>query len=147
MDPGLQERWLALAHERISGAGLRTGAARTRVVEFMARDGQCLIGAQAIADRLRAEGSAGSQASVYRVLDELMGLGLLHRTVGEAGVALYEIADPVHHHHHIVDEESGEVRPFEDEALERAIGDVAARMGFDLTGHDVVLRGRRASRT
>ncbi|MGD9571498.1 MAG: Fur family transcriptional regulator [Thermoleophilia bacterium] len=146
MDPGLQERWLTLARERISGAGLRSGAARERVVEFMARDAQCLIGAQAIADRLRADGSPGSQASVYRVLDELLRLGLLHRTTGEAGVALYEIADPGHHHHHLFDETSGEVRSFEDEALEQAIQDVAARMGIELTGHDVVLRGRRPAR-
>ena len=31
--------------------------------------------------------------------------------------------------------------PFEDPSLERAIGRVSERMSFDVTEHDVVLRG------
>lgn len=143
MDPVLRDRWLAHANARISAAGLRSGAARTQVIEVMASEAQCLIGALAISDLLRARGGSGSQASVYRVLDELQGLGLVRRTNDEQGVAHYEIADPEAHHHHIVDAETGAIEPFEDPALERAILAAARRAGIDLTGHDVVLRGVR----
>lgn len=143
MDAELRDRWIALANGRIAAGGLRSGAARARVVEFMASEGQCLIGALAIVDGLRARGGSGSQASVYRVLEELQGLGLVHRVNDDQGVAHYEIAEPHAHHHHIVDPETGAVEPFEDPALERAIVAAARRAGIELTGHDVVLRGTR----
>ena len=142
MDEGLRNRWLHDAHRRMSEAGLRAGAARTAVVELLARDGQCLLSAQEITDRLRADG-VGSAASVYRSLDELFGLGLLHRVDGRDGIARFEIADVGRHHHHFVDDDSGEVLPFTDAALEDAIHAVAARLGVDLSGHDVILRGSR----
>jgi Fur family ferric uptake transcriptional regulator len=144
MDPELRDRWLAHANDLAAGAGLRSGAARTAVMELLARDGQCLMSAQEITDRLRAQGT-GSAASVYRVIDELFELGLLHRLDGRDGVARFEIADPQRHHHHFVDEQTGDVEAFSDEALEEAIAGVARRLGFELTGHDVVLRGARRS--
>ena len=145
MDPELRDRWLEHAYRTTEGAGLRAGAARSAVIDVLARDGQCLLSAQEITDRVRASGS-GSAASVYRVVDELFALGLLHRLDGRDGVARYEIADPEHHHHHFVDESSGHVQAFADDALERAIEDVASRLGIELSGHDVVLRGSRRAR-
>lgn len=142
MDPELRDRWLAHAQQLVSGAGLRSGAARTAVLELLAREGQCLLSAQEITDRLRA-GGAASAASVYRVLDELFELGLLHRLDGRDGIARFEIADPHRHHHHFVDERTGQVQAFSDEPLEFAIATVADRLGVELTGHDVVLRGER----
>ena len=142
MDSQLRDRWLAYVQRRTNTAGLRTGAARQAVVELLAREGQCLLTAQEITDLLRSQGS-GSTTSVYRILDELFKLGLLHRLDGRDGVARYEIADPEEHHHHFVDETTGSVEAFSDDALEQAIDAVANRLGIDLTGHDVVLRGTR----
>lgn len=148
MDRELHDRWLARATDRTAAAGLRAGAARMAVIELMAREGQCLLSAQEITDRLRTQ-PVGSAASVYRVVDELFGLGLLHRLDGRDGVARFEIADRDQHHHHVVDEGTGSVEPFADEELERAISSVARRLDLELTGHDVVLRGvrRRAPRS
>jgi Fur family ferric uptake transcriptional regulator len=145
VDPELRDRWLTDAYRRTARAGLRSGAARTAVIDTLAREGQCLLTAQEITDRVRSGGS-GSTASVYRILEELSDLGLLHRLDGRDGVARYEIADPDSHHHHFVDEKTGNVTAFEDEALEQAINDVADRLGVELSGHDVVLRGRRTRR-
>jgi Fur family ferric uptake transcriptional regulator len=146
VDPALRDRWLSRAEDRLSVAGLRSGAARTAVIEVLAREGQCLVGAQEIVDRLRGERTA-SAATVYRVLDELFELGLLHRVHGRDGVARFEIADPQRHHHHFVDEETGEVRPFTDAALEQAIAGVATRLGVRLSSHDVILRGETRGST
>jgi len=141
-DGEFAERWLAHASRRLTGAGLRAGAARTAVIELLAREGHCLLTAQDITDRLRTR-QAGSAASVYRVIDELFELGLLHRFDGRDGVARFEIADPDRHHHHFIDEKTGQAEPFADDELERAIAAAAGRLGLRLTGHDVVLRGRR----
>src|SRR5687768_5948780 len=73
MDEALRDRWLTHADSRLSGPGRRSGAARTAVVELLAREAQCLLTAQEIIDRLRP-GGAGSPASVYRTLDELFEL-------------------------------------------------------------------------
>jgi Fur family ferric uptake transcriptional regulator len=142
VDPELRDRWLSHAEQRLTGAGLRSGAARTAVIELLAREGQCLLSAQEITDLLRAR-NAGSAASVYRVLDELFDLALVHRLDGRDGIARYEIADPERHHHHFVDEQTGTVEAFHDDDLERAIDAVARRLGVQLSGHDLVLRGFR----
>lgn len=142
MDPALRDRWLDLAQRRAAQAGLRAGAVRMAVMELLARDGQCLISAAEVIERLRA-GGVGSTASVYRALDQLLALGLLRRVDDGSGVARYEISDRLHHHHHAVDERTGEVVSFTDATLEAAIEAVAARLGFVLSSHDVVLRGRR----
>jgi Fur family transcriptional regulator, ferric uptake regulator len=135
-----RDRWLAHADQRLRGAGLRAGAARIAVVELLAREGGCLLSAQEVAHRLRERGE-GSAASVYRTLETLHELGLVHRVDGRDGVARYEVAHPDHHHHHFLDERTGDLMPFEDEELEAVIERVADRLGVDLDSHDVILRG------
>ncbi len=142
MDADLRDRWMDLVERRVAGANMRAGAVRVAVVEWLAREGQCLVTVQAITDGLR-DRDVGSQASVYRVVEQLFGLGLLRRVAGDDGISRYEIVDPESRHHHLVDEATGEVHPFTDRELESAIADVARRLGFDLVAHDVVLRGRR----
>lgn len=144
MDDALRLRWLTEAHDRLARSGLRAGAARTSVIEALARDGQCLLTPAEIVEGLRQEGTA-SAASVYRVIDELLALGLLRAFPGRDGVNRYEIADPDHQHHHFVDERTGRVEPFDDEELERAVAAAARRLGITLTTHEVVLRGRRGA--
>lgn len=109
----------------------------------MASDGQCLIGAQEVVARVRDGGGVASQASVYRVLDELVDLGLIRRLADEHGGSRFEIADPAGGHHHLVDEDTGAVSPFHDRELEGAIQRAAGRLGIELTEHEVLLRGRR----
>lgn len=138
LEPDLKERWLELAEQRLRAAGYKAGAARTAVLDLLAREGSCLLAATEIVARV--DGVA-SPASVYWSLETLHELGLVHRVDGN-GVARYEVADPDRRHHHVVDVRTGEILAFEDAALERAIAAVAERLGLDLHGHDVVLRGR-----
>jgi len=141
MDHAIADRWLTQVDEALSGPGRRAGAARTAVVELLAREGQCLLSAHEILRRL----PNASASSVYRLLDELLELGLVHRFHGDDGVARYEIADPDGHHHHLIDDVTGSPIPFADHGLELAIEAVAARLGVRLTGHEVVIRGKRRS--
>lgn len=140
VDATARDRWLAEAERRTRGAGMRSGATRKAVMELLAAEGQCLLTAQEVIDRI-ADRGGGSRASVYRVLDGLFELGLLHRFDGRDGVARFEIADPDQHHHHAVNEETGEITAFTDPVLEASIKAIAERLGLDLTSHDVILRG------
>ncbi|MEA2218558.1 MAG: Fur family transcriptional regulator, ferric uptake regulator [Solirubrobacteraceae bacterium] len=144
MHRSAQKGWLEHAGEVLRGAGLRSSAGRTAVVELLGRQ-SCLLTAQDIADRLRETGSAGSTATVYRALETLHELGLVRRFDSGEGVARYEPVDPSgDHHHHIVMEDSGDVVPFEDEELERAIEGLGERLGLVVTSHDIILRARPA---
>jgi Fur family transcriptional regulator, ferric uptake regulator len=141
MNDAAQTRWMQHAGDVLRRAGLRASAGRSAVVGLLGRQ-SCLLTAQEIADRLRSEGSAGSTATVYRALETLHELGLVRRFDSE-GVARYEPVDPSgDHHHHIVLEDSGEVVPFDDEQLERAIAGIGQRLGLVVTSHEVILRGR-----
>ena len=141
MDEAAHRRWVQHSSAVMRGAGLRTSAGRSAVVELLGRQ-SCLLTAQEIADRLREEGSAGSTATVYRALETLHELGLVRRFDSE-GIARYEPVDPSgDHHHHLVLEDSGDVVPFDDAELERAIAGIGQRLGLVVTSHEVILRGR-----
>ncbi len=141
MDRRARKRWLEHSQLVLRGAGLRASAGRSAVVELLGRQ-SCLLSAQEISDQLRAEGSRGSSATVYRALETLHDLGLVRRFDSD-GIARYEPVDPSgDHHHHIVMEDSGDVVPFEDAELERAIEGLGERLGMVVTSHDVILRAR-----
>jgi Fur family ferric uptake transcriptional regulator len=58
------------------------------------------------------------------------------------GTAGYERVEPGgHHHHHAICRRCGRMVPFEDPGLERAIDRLSKAVRFEVTDHDVVLRG------
>jgi Fur family ferric uptake transcriptional regulator len=132
--------WLGHAREELERAGHRTGGARTAVLETLDRQPCCLT-AQEIFDDLRAKGRKVGIASVYRTLELLSKLNLVHRV--DIGVAAcYEAAHPGgEHHHHVVCDRCGKVAAFEDEGLEEAIDRLGRRLKYTVGVHDVVLRG------
>ena len=137
--------WREHALDALRRGGYRSGGARTAVVELLARQDCCLT-AQEIFDLLRADGRTVGIASVYRALDLLTSLKLVQRLDMGEGVARFE---PAHadgeHHHHLVCERCGAVEAFEDEELEESLDRLADRLGFEVGGHDVVLRGACAT--
>jgi Fur family transcriptional regulator, ferric uptake regulator len=132
--------WNEHAHRELSRAGHRSGGAREEVLALLSHQ-DCCLSAQEIHDRLRADGRSVGLASVYRALDVLAQLKLVHR-IDVAGTACYEPADPSgEHHHHAICDRCGKMDAFEDAELERLIDGVGARLGYEVGGHDIVLRG------
>jgi Fur family transcriptional regulator, ferric uptake regulator len=133
--------WTADTDATLTRAGFRRGGARRAVVELLARQ-SCCLSAQEIFDLLRGAGRPVGIASVYRVLDLLHELKLVQRVDVGDGVARYEPALPGgDHHHHVVCDDCGKVEAFHDDRLEDAIRNVGDRVGYDVGGHDVLLRG------
>ncbi len=138
-DEGAGQRWSAHADAVLREAGLRTGGGRAAVIGVLADEG-CVLAAQDIVDRLRGQDARGANlATVYRTLDTLRALHLVHRLDAGDGTARYERALPGGEHHHHVLYESGAIEPFHDDELEAAIHALAERLGVELVGHDVVL--------
>jgi Fur family ferric uptake transcriptional regulator len=134
--------WAEHALGALSEAGYRRGGARTAVVEELARH-DCAVTALELEDKLRRRRPAVGRASVYRALEQLEGLGLVQRLEVARGTASYERVEPGgEHHHHAICRRCGRMVPFEDPSLERAIARLSEAISFEVTGHDVILRGR-----
>ena len=134
------ESWTEHARSELSRAGHRSGGARAEVLELLGRQ-RCCLSAQELHDKLRAEGRRVGLASVYRALDTLATLGLVHR-IDVSGVACFEPADPSgEHHHHAICDRCGKKDAFEDPELERLIHGLGQRLGYAVGAHDVVLHG------
>jgi Fur family transcriptional regulator, ferric uptake regulator len=134
--------WEERALERLQSAGHRRGGARTAVIEALARH-DCAVTALDLEDELRGSEAEVGRASVYRALEQLEQLDLVQRIEVCRGTAGFERIDPTgHHHHHAICRDCGRMVPFEDPSLEKALAQVAGTMSFDVTEHDVVLRGR-----
>jgi Fur family transcriptional regulator, ferric uptake regulator len=136
------EPWAERAAGALALAGYRRGGARAAVLALL--DAQrCALSAAEIEDALR-DGDASrpvARASIYRILEELETLKLITRVEVGQGLARFEAAREEGHHHHMVCDACGQVIPFEDGDLERAIQRLADRVTFTVAEHDVVLHG------
>lgn len=128
--------WAERAKRRLSEAGFRAGSARLKVIELLGGE-SCAITALEIDRRLPNVG----RASVYRTLEQLEQLELVHRVDVGGEVFAFERNDPCGHHHHMVCVRCGRLAPFSDPALERAIEAIGERAEFEVLAHDVLLRG------
>ena len=132
-----EQKWTDRALSLLAEAGFRSGGGRRQVVELLGGE-RCALTALEIDRQLPEVG----RATVYRALEQLEGLGLIQRVDVKGDAAGFERVDPGgHHHHHIVCEQCGRVVAFEDDGLEKAILALAKRPDFDVSSHDVTLRG------
>lgn len=135
--------WIEQAERTLAQAGRKRGGARSAVLGLLGGE-DCALSAQEIEDRLRrGRGSrAVSRASIYRILEDLEGLGLVQRVETRQAMVRYErVCGHEEHHHHLVCDRCGRVMPFSDGALERAITSVIARVPLEVAEHEIVLRG------
>jgi len=134
-------QWTEHAERKLQEAGLRRGGARLAVVEQLGR-GHCALTARDVEEAVRRGGREVGRASVYRALEQLVGLGLITRIDVGDGIARYEAAHPSgEHHHHMICDDCGVVAPFEDAELERSLEHLAGRLSFRVDDHEVVLHG------
>ena len=81
-------------------------------------------------------------ATVYRVLTQFEAAGIVLKHNFEGGQAVYEL-DRGKHHDHMVDVESGKVIEFTSEEIERLQHEIAARHGYVIEDHSLVLYVRK----
>jgi Fur family ferric uptake transcriptional regulator len=134
--------WLTQAEAALAAAGRKKGGARRAVLELLGGE-RCALSAIEIEDALRGDRSRRvSRASVYRILDELEGLGLVQRVdIGQPRVRYERVCEREDHHHHLVCDACGVVMPFSDPALERAISSLSERVPLAVSEHEIVLHG------
>lgn len=93
------------------------------------------------AEWLQARLQNVSVATVYRMMDDFLHVGLVHRVDLGHGHAHYEYNDPKRHHHHLVCQECGDVRDVVVPDEERLVQRLAKRHRFSLRSHSFELFG------
>ena len=86
--PGRDSAWVEHALVALGDAGYHRGGARLAVIELLARQDRTVTAIE-IDDQLRATNQAIGRASVYRTLEQLEELQLVHRLEMGRGMASY----------------------------------------------------------
>ncbi|MEO8802630.1 MAG: ferric iron uptake transcriptional regulator [Rudaea sp.] len=118
--------------------GLKVTHPRMRILEILATSDGKHLTAEDIYRRLLDHNDDIGLATVYRVLTQFEAAGLVLKHNFEGGQAVYE-ADRGKHHDHMVDVDSGKVIEFTNDEIERLQHEIAAKHGYQIEDHSLVL--------
>jgi Fur family transcriptional regulator, ferric uptake regulator len=124
----------------IKRAGLKVTLPRLKVLEVLENANPHHLSAEDVYKALLDAGEEIGLATVYRVLTQFEGAGLVIRHNFEGGRSVFEL-DSGEHHDHIVCLECGKVFEFTDEAIESRQKRIADQHGFRIGEHSLVLYG------
>lgn len=119
-------------------AGLKVTHPRTRILELLEHSSPRHLTAEDIYKALIGHGDDIGLATVYRVLTQFESAGLVLKHNFEGGQAVYELDRGVHHDH-MIDVESGKVIEFTSPEIERLQHEIAAKHGYVIEEHSLVL--------
>jgi Fur family ferric uptake transcriptional regulator len=122
-------------------AGLKVTLPRLKILEILERSGTRHMSAEEIYRRLLDSAEDIGLATVYRVLTQFEAAGLVARRHFEDGMAVFELNQGAHHDH-IVCMDCGQVEEFVDAGIEERQESIAARLGFTIGEHSLVIYGR-----
>ena len=122
----------------LRNAGLKVTHPRVRILEILETLKGKHVTAEDIYRQLLEHNDDIGLASVYRVLTQFEAAGLVLKHNFEGGQAVYEL-DRGNHHDHMIDVESGKVIEFTSEEIERLQHEIAAKYGYQIEDHSLVL--------
>ena len=124
--------------QELRKAGLKVTHPRMRILQIFEEDGVRHLTAEDVYKKLLAHQEDIGLATVYRVLTQFEAAGILSKHNFEGGQAVYEL-DRGQHHDHMIDVDSGKVIEFVSEEIERLQAEIAARHGYVIEDHSLVL--------
>ena len=122
-------------------AGLKVTLPRLKILEILEHSTTRHMSAEEIYKKLLDSSEDIGLATVYRVLTQFEGAGLVTRHHFEDGMAVFEINHGTHHDH-IVCMDCGAVEEFVDPEIETRQNAIAQRLGYRIEEHSLVLYGR-----
>jgi Fur family ferric uptake transcriptional regulator len=124
--------------QELRKAGLKVTLPRLKILQIFEGSNLRHLSAEDIYRELLDTGEDIGLATVYRVLTQFEGAGLVTRHNFEGGHSVFELDDG-DHHDHMVCVESGEVIEFFNEEIERLQRQMAEKHGYELLDHNLVL--------
>ena len=125
-------------NKEIRSAGLKVTHARRAILRILESEDSTHVSADDIHKKLIESAVEVGIATIYRVLNQFVNAGICIRHNFETGQSLYELT-PDHHHDHMVCLTTGKVIEFEDEMIETRQEEVAAKKGYRIVDHSLVL--------
>ena len=130
-----------MAHrQRIKEAGLKVTLPRVKILRILEAQGQRHFSAEDVYRELLQENENIGLATVYRVLTQFESAALVCRHHFESGQSVFEL-NRGRHHDHLVCMRCGTVVEFVEETIERCQREIAARYGFQIEEHSLVMHG------
>jgi Fur family ferric uptake transcriptional regulator len=133
---------MAMETEDLRKAGLKVTHPRMRILALLEQLKPRHMTAEDIYRHLLEQGEEIGLATVYRVLTQFEAAGLVLKHNFEGGHAVYEL-DRGEHHDHMVDIETGKVIEFQSDEIEELQRRIAAKHGYQIEEHALVLYVRR----
>jgi Fur family transcriptional regulator, ferric uptake regulator len=127
-------------NDELRSVGLKVTLPRVRILEILEQSRSRHLTADDIHRVLLESHDGIGLATVYRVLSQFEAAGLITRRNFEAGITVFEL-DTGRHHDHAVCIRCGKVQEFNDPSIEERQISIAARLGYDLSDHALVLYG------
>ncbi len=124
--------------QELRKAGLKITLPRLKILEIFEKSSLRHLSAEDIYKELLDTGEDIGLATVYRVLTQFESAGLVTRHNFEGGHSVFELDDG-EHHDHMVCVESGDVIEFFSEDIEKLQHDMAAKYGYEILDHNLVL--------
>jgi len=134
-----------LQRHELKKAGLKVTLPRLKILEILAGSEPRHLSAEDIYKELLDTGEDIGLATVYRVLTQFESAALVTRHNFEGGHSVFEL-DEGQHHDHMVCVETGTVTEFVDEEIERLQHEIAAKYGYEIIDHNLVLYVRPLSK-
>ena len=128
--------------QELRKVGLKVTHPRVRILEILASASPRHMTAEDIYRQLKDLEEDIGLATVYRVLTQFEAAGLVLKHNFEGGHAVYEL-DRGEHHDHMVDVDSGKVIEFHSDEIEALQQAIAAKHGYEIEDHALVLYVRK----
>ncbi|MGH8533147.1 MAG: ferric iron uptake transcriptional regulator [Gammaproteobacteria bacterium] len=131
---------MTLETQDLKKAGLKATLPRLRILHILETGDRRHFSAEDVYKALLDAGEDVGLATVYRVLTQFEGAGLVTRHHFEGGHSVFELNQGTHHDH-LVCVRCGRIDEFVDNVIEDRQVDIAHRHGFSITDHAMYLYG------
>jgi len=129
-----------LENQQIKEAGLKVTRPREKILAVLERSERRHLSAEDVYKELLSTGEDIGLATVYRVLTQFEGAGLVCRRHFEGGQSVFELNDGTHHDP-LICVKCGRVVEFLDALIEERQQAIAAEHGFRIEDHSLVIYG------
>lgn len=127
-------------NQELRKAGLKVTLPRVKILQMLEHSKERHLSAEDVYKALLDAGEDVGLATVYRVLTQFEQAGLVERHNFDGGHSVFELDDGKHHDH-MVCTDSGKVIEFHNAKIEQLQEQIAEELGYELTGHSLVLYG------